>query len=571
MKKLPLWIKCFILCLSGVIFSIVTLSIVTFFRIYEDKEYIIQTNAKNISAYVDVNIVEKLSMVEERFCGTNVAENIWNASNVEEIRSQFHSLWADTTDVLGIYYIDRDGNTYAIGDVSGGLKERKELIETAKKTESYNDIGRTWFYLKTDRGYNSCVLMADMVYINESYSKNILGQMLLYVDADKINKYYANKEAEGEIGIVIIDHSGNVVFSAKDEWLGKNFYNRFEQSATRFSDNNGVGYVYNSYDSEIKGWKNIVYFNSGIIKKQATSLFILILIVAILCLILVLRMSYIIAARIGKPVDDLFRHIKISNVGNVVLPGELSNSETEEIRSIFNALSEKIKQQMEDIYLNEIELKNLKIKAYESQINPHFIFNTLQIVQMLSVLGENDKVGEVITYLGEMMRYNLEDTQTVRVRDEIKIIEDYFKILKLRYQDKFSYKIIIDEELYDCGMLKFTIQPFVENAIKHGFENKKGLWEIVVMGKKINDELVFVIRDNGNGITKEKMYEIKKRLSNETDLQDLSGIGICNVHNRIRLAYGQEYGVDIFCNGSTQAFIHIPFLKKSIEEGETDV
>ena len=353
MKRLPIWLKCFILCLFGVIVSTLVLSAVTFIRIYKDKEYIIETNAKNVSNYVDMNVVEKLSMIEERFCGISVAENMWRGDSVD-IRLQLHSMMADTTDILGIYFVDYKNNNYAIGDVGGDLNSRFELMNTAKETDAYKVRGRSWFYLKTSRGYNACVLFADVVYIDDSFKKNIVGQMLLYVDADRMNKSYIEKTSEEEAGIVIIDSIGNIVFSTKSEWHGKNFYKNFKEEKTRFSDYNGMKYVYSSYDSDIKGWENIVYFNAGIIRSQAYALFALILITAILCLIVVLALSYYIASRIGKPIDELFKHIKVSSAGNIILPDNFANSETEEIKSIFNTVIDKLKLQVDEMYLNEI-------------------------------------------------------------------------------------------------------------------------------------------------------------------------------------------------------------------------
>lgn len=571
LKRTPVWLKCFFLCLFGVVVSTLVLSVVTFFRIYKDKEYIIETNAKNISKYVDMNVVEKLSMIEDRFCGTNVAENMWKAASSADIRLQLHSLMADTTDVLGLYFIDYNGNNYAVGDVSGDLSSRKELMNNAMESDAYKDRGRNWFYLKTSRGYNACVLFADVVYFDDSFNKNVLGKMLLYVDADKMNKSYVDKAAGEEAGIVILDSAGNIVFSTKSEWHGNNFYENFEEAKSRFSDYNGMNYVYSSYKSDISGWKNVVYFNADIIRGQAYALFALILIAAVLCLIVVLGLAYYISARIGKPIDELFKHIKVSSAGNIILPDDFADSETDEIKSIFNTVIEKLKQQMDERYLNEIELKNLQIKSYESQINPHFIFNTLQIIQMLSVLGETDRVNEIVTCLGDMMRFNLNKASTVKLIEEVEVVENYFKILKYRYQDNFDYKIIIDEDLHDCEVLKFTIQPFVENSVKHGFANKKGLWEIVVMAKKMNDEVVFIIRDNGVGIPEEKLCEIKRMLAGETELRNEGGIGICNVHNRIRLLFGAQYGVEIYCGNSTQVVVHMPYMKKNNEEGESNV
>ncbi|MBQ6907748.1 MAG: histidine kinase [Clostridia bacterium] len=569
MKKRPLWVKCFILCLFGVIFSTVAISAVTFYRIYDDKEYIIRENANTVSNYVDVGVAEKLSMLEERFCGTNIAENIENTTEPDQIRTQLYSLCADSTDALGVYYIDKYGNNYAIGDVYGDLQSREELIMHSKKTEAYKSRGRTWFYLKTSRGYNACVLFADVIYVDSSLIRRRVGQMLLYVDADKINKLYIDRaKTEGEEGIAVIDLDGNIVFSTKDDWLGKNFYKTFDDADSGFFNINGTKYVYNSYDSDIAGWKNIVYFNNSIISQQAYSLFTLILAAAILSMLIVMLLSYRIAVRIGKPIDELFRYIKVSSAGKIVLPDNLYHTETDEIRTIFDSVIEKLKQQIDSMYLNEIELKNLKIKAYESQINPHFVFNTLQIIQMLSVLEETQKVNEVTTCLGELMRFNLNNASTVRMIDEIRAVDNYFKILKYRYQDKFRYKINIDEELYDCEVLKFTIQPFVENAVKHGFANKEGLWELDITAKKVGDDVELIISDNGLGMPKEKLSEINKHLSDEVKLQSENGIGIFNVHNRIRLMYGAKYGVQISCDNFTKVVIHMPFLKRSNGEGD---
>ena len=107
--------------------------------------------------------------------------------------------------------------------------------------------------------------------------------------------------------------------------------------------------------------------------------------------------------------------------------------------------------------------------------------------------------------------------------------------------------------------------------MKHGFADKEGLWEVVITAKKENDDVVLIIRDNGCGISDDKLNIINKQLSGEVKLQSENGIGIFNVHNRIRLLYGEKYGVGIYCNGSTKVVVRMPFLKKNNEEGESDV
>jgi len=567
MRKIPLWTKCFLLCLFAVSFSMIILTTTMYLRTYMDKEYIIRTNAETISAYVDKTVVGKLTMLEERFCGVNVAENIYKHTEEQEIREQLYTLLVDSVDVIGIYYIDNFGRRYIVGDVGGDFQHRDELILQAKKNVAYKDRGRVWFYTKTERDVNSCVLLSDIVYIGDDYSKSIIGQMLLYVDADRINEdYIVNHDEEG---IVIVDHVGNIVFSTKNDWRGLNFSDNFEENKKSFTDHSGAHYISSSYKSDIKGWRNIVYFNPKVIKKQTGSLLVLVLCVLIACLIVIMFLTYHISLRFGKPIDELFQYVKVSSGGKIVVSDKIPANDAEEIRTIFDEMHNKIEQQMNDAYLAQLELKNLKIKAYESQINPHFVFNTLQIIQMMNVLGKTEQVNDMVTCLGNMMRFNLDNSSMVNLVDEIQTVENYFTILKHRYQDGFKYSIVVDEELSDCRVLKFTIQPFVENAIKHGLDGKKGVWEIFVLAKKMKDEVVFVIRDNGKGFSKEKLEALKIQLSGSAENQNGEGIGIRNVNNRIKLLFGEKFGVDIFSSGTTQVVVHMPYITTDInEEGD---
>jgi len=220
----------------------------------------------------------------------------------------------------------------------------------------------------------------------------------------------------------------------------------------------------------------------------------------------------------------------------------------------------------------ELRLKEITIKAYESQINPHFLFNTLQMIQMMNVLGRKEDVSTAISSLAQLLRFNLDSNQEIRISEEIKNVIYYLKILKIRFKDRFSYNIMIPDELMDCYTVKFMLQPLIENAVKHGFGRKKGDCEIAIMGQLIHDEIVIVVKDNGSGISEDKLSEIKKRLSQTPDSEE-GGIGLFNVNKRIQCIYGEEYGLDIFSKqpGNTQVLIHIPYTKKKASEGDEGV
>ena len=197
------------------------------------------------------------------------------------------------------------------------------------------------------------------------------------------------------------------------------------------------------------------------------------------------------------------------------------------------------------------------MKVYESQMNSHFLFNTLQLIQMMSVLGEEKKIPFVTKRLGDMLRFSLDVKTKVKFEEEIKNCENYFQILKMRYGDAFDYKIIVPDEILKKNCMKFMLQPFIENSITHGFHGKTGKWEICIFATVIWNNIVVIVKDNGNGINKEKLESIKASLASPEDKD--SGLGIKNVYARIKAIYEESGGMEILSdkNGS-QIMIYLP-------------
>ena len=218
----------------------------------------------------------------------------------------------------------------------------------------------------------------------------------------------------------------------------------------------------------------------------------------------------------------------------------------------------------------EIQLKKAQIRAYESQINPHFLFNTLYMIQMMNVIGEKENITTITNRLGKLLRFNLDNRNEVKLSEEIENVKNYLEIMELRFKGRFNYKIMIPPELMECYTVKFMLQPLIENSVSHGFVHKKDMCEIVIMGQQIGDDNAIVVKDNGQGITPEHLSELKKMLNSENN--EASGIGIKNVHDRIQLLYGEVYGVDIFSDyaKNTNVLIHIPVSKSPKMEVEKD-
>lgn len=189
-----------------------------------------------------------------------------------------------------------------------------------------------------------------------------------------------------------------------------------------------------------------------------------------------------------------------------------------------------------------------RLKAMQSQLNPHFLFNALNcIIGMARVYAIKD-IEKVGISMAEIMRYSLSDDLLTSLKDELKIINCYLSIQRTRFPDRFTTEIDIDETLLDRKIIRFSLEPLVENAVKYGIEPLEEGGKVKITGGCDGDYMVFNISDNGKGFSPEIYSELKLRLGGDTDSKLNShgcGIGILNIHNRLNLYYGQDCGVDV--------------------------
>ena len=201
------------------------------------------------------------------------------------------------------------------------------------------------------------------------------------------------------------------------------------------------------------------------------------------------------------------------------------------------------------------EIRVAERKALQAQINPHFLYNTLNTIKSIAKIKGIAEITTIVTQLGKLLRNAIDSkSELVTVSETIELIEGYLSIQKIRHQERLNIEISIDNEILNCKILKLIIQPIVENAIMHGLEEKIGIGNLKILGQKKRNVLLFQIIDDGIGMTKKDillLFEGKK------------GIGIINVQNRIKLYYGEKYGLDIKSklNKGTSVSIIIPYEK----------
>lgn len=213
------------------------------------------------------------------------------------------------------------------------------------------------------------------------------------------------------------------------------------------------------------------------------------------------------------------------------------------VRTKFEDMAGHINSLIEDVYVEKLRKQEMELQILTNQINPHFLYNSLQVIQTKAVLCDNQDIEEMILALGNMLRYSMERTkEKVTIREEISYIKDYLMFYKVRFPRLFDYSIECPEKIMGYKTIKFILQPIVENCFKHGFKDKKEGGRVTVIVEEHLSEICFTIVDNGNGIEGPQLKDLIQQLKKREVSQH---IGVANTNMRIQLAYGPGYGVEI--------------------------
>ncbi len=346
----------------------------------------------------------------------------------------------------------------------------------------------------------------------------------------------------------------------------------------------------NRYEDNIRIWENDVQIVTALIQESVSryshyevkelqkshaeqqSFFeevVTYLIIAFLAIfVLILFLSYFIPLSITRPI------LRLEEVTNQVAKGNLSvRSDVEngvEVRALsesLNAMIDKINELLEQVTTEQVRLRKAEFELLQAQINPHFLYNTLDTIIWLAEAGEHKKVVSMVGSLSDFFRSTLSrGKDIVTLKDELQHVRSYLEIQQARYQDILEYELEVPEELYACRIPKITIQPLVENALYHGIKNKRGVGRICIRCEKEDNGCRIRITDNGIGITKERLAQVQDGILNKV-LTGKDIYGLYNVNERIRLNFGEGYGISIESEygEGTVVSILVPFVERGEE------
>lgn len=259
---------------------------------------------------------------------------------------------------------------------------------------------------------------------------------------------------------------------------------------------------------------------------------------------LLIFISAKISNTITQPINRLIVQMETVESGNLSLQPEVYHGEMQVLAEKFDHMVSQVHMMFEEVKETEKEKREMEMLALQAQINPHFLYNTLNSILWLSELQGADKVTQMLDSLIKVLQYTVDNTKEfVRVRDEVAFIHNYIRILNFRYFERFSFIFDIKEDTLEYEMPRFILQPLVENAVLHGFDNND-LNATVKLSIHLQDgELFLCVSDDGRGMPEEKIREILH--TDSSSKKSLNKIGLYNVNQRICLTYGEEYAIHI--------------------------
>lgn len=286
----------------------------------------------------------------------------------------------------------------------------------------------------------------------------------------------------------------------------------------------------------------------SVINNSTLRLFSIGLVFSLSFMILAIYLSYLFSSRLTEPIISLANTMKNVDIDEFKIREVGEDNEIGLLENGYNLLMTRIRNLIDQEYKSEIELKNAQLKALQAQINPHFLYNTLQMMGGIALAHNVHEIYSIANTMADMFRYNISGgSDLVSINDEIRHTENYLYIQKLRFQDRIQVELILDESISNVLIPKFTLQPLVENAFEHGLSKRTQGGKLIISVKETKDHLEITVWDNGEGMDEEVSLALMEQIRNHNPLvpgQNF-GIGLKNVNARLRLLFSDDFKFDI--------------------------
>lgn len=406
-----------------------------------------------------------------------------------------------------------------------------------------------------------------MIDIDSKIFKNILQKM-------NVKKYQE---------LLIIDNNKTILYHTKEEKISTQYRSKFVSELLKLKNGNLTASIDSSpalvtfNTSPITNWTVISIIPINVLYQKVSFMEYMIGFTVIYFLLLTFIVLVIISYNITKPISDLMELMKKAESGQFDVYYDVkTNDEIGDLGRSFNSMINKINNLIQTVYETRILKREAELNALQSQINPHFLYNTLQIIDMIAEDEGVEVISSVCRALSKIFRYSInKGKEIVPLSKEIEHVKNYIYIQKLRFGNRFDVLYEIDESLLNNKIIKLVLQPLVENALLHGIEKKRGKCVIIISAEKKGKDIDIYVKDDGVGIEPDMLDKLRTSLNEEilhanVEGSDAKSIGLKNVNARLKLYFGDKYGITIYSEPGQGTTIKMTLPSESFDKEEED-
>lgn len=576
----------YIISVSFTIVAVVGMILVggsLYLRFSNSTEEMVSKNNQTIIEQVNLNLdsyLRNMMKISDTIYYRAIKKTDMSVENIEKEMDLIYE--ANKDNLISITLFSEYGeivNSYPLQQLKSNIDPRvNEWFQNAKNRKENLHFStphvQNLFY-DPNYKYTWVVSLSRAVEITES-GKISSGVLLVDMNFSGIEQICKNVEVSKNGYVYLIDRDGEIIYHPRQQLIYSNLINENNYEVAEFEDGNHVeSFEGNKRLVTVKtvgytGWKLVAISPMSDITSGYSEFRVFAIFIMIFSIFILISINMFVSSKIANPIKDL--EVAVKEFENGVENLNITENGSYEMQHLAKAIKSMVNQMnvlMKNIVIEQESKRKSELNALQAQINPHFLYNTLDSIIWMIENENYDGAIIMVTALARFFRISLSKGKNViTVKDELEHAKNYLTIQSIRYKNKFSYSIEADEDTLNLTSIKLIIQPLIENAIYHGMEYMSGEGDILIKSYIKDKDLYIDIIDNGLGMPQEVADKLLIEKVNNVQKKG-SGIGLKNVHERIKLYFGNEYGLEIYSepDEGTTIRIHMPSIEfNSIKE-----
>lgn len=503
--------------------------------------------------------------------------NVIKGADLEDGAStsqDFQTLYSTYTDYVENIVLFSSSGEMLVTAPYGSLKKNANVTNEEWFTRAISETENFHFFTPTTKnifkdqtyGYSYVIPLSCSVEITRGRTTE-QGVLLIMLRYGGVSELLSRVSLSNDGYLYLADSNGTIIYHPKRQQIESGYFSEASLEMLELSDGSYVRRLDGGNKTVIintvgyTGWRVVsIIDRTGItLDSLQNILFVAVIILLIFNFIIIINLF--IAKRLTTPIEKLERSVqsieKLSAGGDIYIGG---STEIRQLGQTIKNMVDIMRNLADDIVAEHEQLQKSELDALQAQINPHFLYNTLDIIVWMIENGHPQDAVRAVSALAKFFRISLsKGSNIITVEQELEHVRNYLLIQGMRYKDKFSYSIIADEGTKQLSTIKLVVQPLVENAIYHGMDFMDGDGALIVHAELVDGCLDITVTDNGLGMPQEV---VDRLLISNTPISTGSGVGLKNVNDRIRLYFGDEYGVRIesMPDIGTRITLHMPAL-----------